>query len=197
MKLITLDQIKPGMVCLSGGNTWIQKQIRFFTKREVKEWSVFSHSFVVMKGPQEITSSFETSSTIVHSMPMSSKLKEPDCLQVWELTQSSPEEADEANVKTYEEYSGVWYGYLSYLWFMWAWLCWKLFKKEPQTMWKAVANSVTCTELTCYNLVMRKNYARLFDGKDFSAQNPYKLRTMFEEHPELFREVGWLVLPKE
>jgi hypothetical protein len=127
---------------------------------------------------------------------MESKLLEPDCLQVWELLKTTPKETEEANKSTYEEYSGVWYGYLSYLWFMWAWLCWKVSKKEPDKMWKCVSNNVTCTELTCYNLTKRKAYKRLFIGKDFSAQNPYKLRAMFEENPELFREVGWVVLPK-
>jgi hypothetical protein len=162
----------------------------------VAEWSLFSHSFMVIDGPYGMLSSFETSSTIVHSMPMESKLEEPDCIQVWEMTESYPEENDFANKETYREYSGVWYAYFSYLWYMWAWLMYKLGRPEPQVMWKIVDPNVTCTELTCYNIERRKNYKHLFDGKDFNAQNPYKLRAMFEANPGLFREVGWLVLPK-
>lgn len=183
--MLQLSDIKPGMIGLSGGNSFIQKAIRFFTKSD------FSHSFPIVNGPCNIISSFETTSTITTSNPLINKLQEPDWLEIWELVATS-EDKNKALQDTFIEYSEEMYGHLSYIWFIYRWVC-RLFKKEPKTVWKWAAGGVTCTELTCYYISrLNPTFAKLLEGKDLSAQSPEELIHIMESNPKLFIYRGWL-----
>lgn len=178
-------EIRPGMIGMSGGNSFIQKAIRFFTKSD------FSHSFPISIGFEGVLSTFETTSTIVSSVPIEHKLAEPDWIELWEPI-CSEDIRRQALKEVYKEYAGTWYGYLSYLWFMYRWLIRK-FGKEPKHVWSWADNNVTCTELTCYYIAkLGPEFAALFSDLDYSAQSPEELIIIMKSNPHLFKRIGWL-----
>jgi hypothetical protein len=186
MRLIKLDELKPGMIALSGGNEFIQKAIKFFTR------SMFSHSFALMQGPYKILSSFETTSTIVSGADIAHKWEEDDYIQVWDVLEASDDEKRKSLKKLYKEYAKTRYGYESYLWFIYRAIC-RLFKYEPKIMWKWVSNGVTCTELSCYYLYnLNAIYRALFDGLDFNTLSPQELYNIMIFNPNLFKQIGWI-----
>jgi hypothetical protein len=186
--VIQLADIKPGMVGLSGGGTFIQKAIKYFTG------SQWSHSFTVMLNENGVLSALETTSTQVHLDPMINKMSEPDYVQIWEVI-APEEDLHRANELVRKQFLGMWYGYLSYLWFMYRWLLRKM-GKEPMTMWGWVSGGVTCTELTCTGIYyISEIFKGLFVGRDINTQAPQELEAIMINNPALFRFVGWLKLP--
>jgi hypothetical protein len=139
---------KEGMICFSGprkGN-FIQRGIKFFTR------SKFTHSFVVIKGPGEILTALETTSTLVCPTPVARKYNEDHYIEAWEIINENDRQLMLATSNViYRIYSGCWYGYLSYPWFMYKWLC-ECFGIEKKTMWKWCRGNITCTELTSKSL---------------------------------------------
>ena len=171
-------ELKTGMIFLSGGEELVQKAIKFFTR------SKFSHSFVIMPGPGGVLSALETTSTIVSFSPVSNKANEKNYIEVW-----LPSRVDELWLaKTYYDYSGKWYGYLSYTWFLYLWFC-RLFGYEPKKMWEWCNSGVTCTELTCTYL--SRIYPELFAGKDLNTLAPEELKEIMKASGE-FTLLGWL-----
>lgn len=186
--LVSLSDVREGMIALSGGSEFIQHAIKFFTRSE------FSHSFVVVSGPYGILSALETTSTIVSVSDLQHKTIEKDYVQVWEVLQATPLEKLRAAALTYQTYAKTRYGYESYAWFIYRAAC-RVVGQEPTVMWDCVSRGVTCTELTCFYLCnLNERYRALFSGIDFNTQSPEELRQIMLRNPELFREVGWLVL---
>lgn len=172
--------IKEGMIGFSGGNGFIQRCIKFFTK------SFFSHSFVTFK-TGDILSVLETTSTLVCATPFSRKRLESNYVEMWELVSAdeTSEFIRQINLN-YQLYSGNWYGYLSYIWFMYRWLARK-FGVEPTTMWRWCDRGITCTELTVSPLV---SLYHLFDN-DLNTYAPEELRKIMLQHPDKFTCLGW------
>ncbi|MGV8130858.1 MAG: hypothetical protein ACP5N7_02030, partial [Candidatus Pacearchaeota archaeon] len=124
------SQFEEGMICFSGGNSFIQKCIKFFTNCN------FSHSFVIVKGPSGILSAFETTSTICCLSSVCKKHGEKNYIECYRI---KDEFARSLLIRysglAYLGYAGNWYGYLSYIWFMYRWLMRK-FNIEKTKMWE-------------------------------------------------------------
>jgi len=178
-------EIKEGMIGLSGGNSFIQNAIKYFTK------SQFSHSFVVMDGPYRSLSILETTSTIVSLTPFSTKISEPNYIEMWEVI--STIEIKDILKNNYLTYAAQWYGYLSYLWFMWRWF-WRLLGIEKNVMWKWAVTGQTCTELTC-NGYLCILFPEIFVGKDINTIAPEELRVIMLANPDKFKCLGWFKTP--
>lgn len=183
--------LKPGMIGLSGGNKFIQESIRIFTN------SIFSHSFLTMKGPGDVLCALETTATIVNFSPLSNKDKEPGWIQMWEIL-ADPVEIEKASINTFAEYVGCRYGYESYLWFIYRAGARK-FRYEPLKMWDWVSHGVTCTELTCYTVEnINPTFHGIFEGRDYNTIAPQELSVIMHSNSDKFRCVGWLKpLPAE
>lgn len=181
--------IKPGTIGLSGGNQFIQRAIKLFTRSD------FSHSFVIFSGPGQIVSTIETTPTIVITAPFDAKDREPDWVQIWDVF--APDEAKQgAAEKIFRKYSGyAWYGYKSYLWFIYRAIV-RLFGKTPNQVWSWASHGVTCTELvTEYLRLISPVFKELLKDVDASAQTPEDLRLFMVAHPELFECLGWYQKP--
>jgi len=71
-------EFKEGMVCFSGGDSFIQKAIRFFTS------SKFSHSFVIVE-VEGVLCALETTSTKIVCDPVEQKYKDDDYIEAWSI----------------------------------------------------------------------------------------------------------------
>lgn len=170
--------VKEGMIGFSGGNTFMQRAIRFFIG------SRFSHSFTILNGPYGL-SALETTTTIVAVTPFDRKAIEDNWVEIWEIIYPLSKSLHLAD--SYYRNVGSWYGYLSYFWFMYRWVARK-FKHEPTTMWKWCNSGVTCTELTC------KYIDALFPGllkNDLNTYSPEELRNVMLNNIDKFTCVGW------
>jgi len=186
-ELIELKDIKVGMIGLSGGDTLIQKGIRFFTG------SIFSHSFVVIDGPNNIKSVLETTSTLVSVSPLDRKVNEPDWVQIWEPI--APDEYKKYAIsETYKKFVGKRYGYESYFWFIYRWIVRK-FGYEPTKMWRSFSKGVTCTELSCNYLFKIGSYFPELFKNDLNTYAPQELYEIMNNNQDFFRLKGWLKLP--
>lgn len=184
MNEILLKDIKPGMIGLSGGESWIQRKIKFFTK------SNYSHSFTIMKGPSGLDA-LETTDTVVCLSPMERKVYEKNYVDIWEPI-ASDEIKELAAKECYTEFSSEWYGYLSYLWFMYYWLM-GLFGKKPTKIWKWCPKGITCTELSCHYVIKLGNtFSNLFNGVDLNTQSPERLYEKMKQNTTLFKYLGRL-----
>lgn len=179
---ITVDEVKPGMIGLAGGEEWIQKQIKNFTN------SAWSHSFTVMNHTGEL-SVLETTVKYVHCIPLEEKASGTDYIAIWEPI-VDPVQMQDASDRLYMKYIGMLYGYESYLWFIYRFIMSK-FGKWPTKMWKIVANRVTCTELTVEGLHDTDSLKELFPY-DLNTYSPQELFEVIETNPDKFRWVGWL-----
>lgn len=175
---------KSGMIGLSGGDTFIQKAIRYFTG------SIFSHSFITMNGPRDILCALETTSTIVKLAPLEHKLSEPNWIEMWEIL-ADPIDIERASIQTFAEYVGSRYGYESYLWFMYRSGVRK-FGYEPLKMWDWASHGVTCTELSCYTIErINPSFHTIFEGRDYNTIAPQELSIIMHDRSDLFRCAGW------
>lgn len=182
MKNISLTEVKSGMIGLSGGNAWIQRQIMFFTQ------SNYSHSFVIFKGLSGVDV-LETTETIVCVSPLERKIRESNEVEIWE-PKASEQEKEAALRMVYEKYAAKWYGYLSYIWFIYRWAMRKI-GKEPTIMWKWCTDGVTCTELTvAYLCCLNDEYVQIFKERDINSQSPEELKKIMVSHPKLFDYIG-------
>jgi hypothetical protein len=182
-------KFEDGMVCFSGGDSFMQRGIRFFTR------SKFSHSFVVVK-IDGVLCALETTSTKVVCKPVDEKYSESNYIECWTMIESSDQV--ELFLKTMAAkyfYEGAWYAYQSYPWFIYNWFL-GLFGRESKTMWRWCQAfsifKITCTELTCKSL---KN--KFKPDMDENAVTPQKLRDNFLTIPNLIKKVGWIKLDKE
>jgi len=171
--------VRFGMIAQSGGNIFIQKAIKFFTR------SKFSHSFLILNGPFN-EAVLQTTETVVTVTGLVDKFFGKDYCVFYDV-EASMIERMYASQQTYVKYSGKWYGYLSYIYFIMRYFGYK--KPCPRSLsW-----GVTCTELVCFYLSnLNENYKKLFEGKDLSSLTPEDLRIIIEENKELFTEQGWL-----
>jgi hypothetical protein len=193
MNQITLSDIRPGMIAFSCGSSFISKAIAYFTRRAPQEL-VPSHSFPIHEGPGGILCAIETTATKVHVAPLIRKLDEHDWIEVYEPV-CEEQKIRYAAAQSFLIFPDQTYGYLSYLWFMWRWLLRK-FGVEPVRMWKWVDGGITCTELTCGDLILRGDqFVGLLGSKDLNALAPQDLKDIINQKPDLFRQVGWLKLP--
>lgn len=179
MKEISRNDVKFGMIAQSGGNIFIQKAIKFFTR------SKFSHSFLIMHSPYE-EAVLQTTEAMVTITPVEEKFFGKDYCVFYDI-EATMEEKVFAIKQTYIRYSGMWYGYLSYVYFIMRYFGYK--KDCPHSLsW-----GVTCTELVCYYLMrLNENYYNLFKGKDLSSLTPEDLRIIIEANKGLFKEQGWI-----
>jgi hypothetical protein len=181
-------EIQPGMIGLQGGNHFIQKAIRFFTR------SIWSHSFTVVDWPDGEMSTNETTATITKSAALYLKLMEPDWTAMFEPIASDAEKR-QAWVYAYKRHSGQWYGYLSYLWFMYRAVA-RLVGYEPTRVWTWANGGITCTEYTVtYLSAINKEFMLLFLGRDLNAYAPQELYQILVTNPKMFRFVGWVKMP--
>jgi len=169
-----------GMVGLSGGTSFMQKAIRYFTGK-----SKFSHSFVICDSCN-CYSALETTETRVTVTPVNRKLNEKNWVELWDVNESHENKRQALQV-CYYMHSGEWYGYLSYFWFIWRWIC-RLFGKELTSMWKWCSKGMTCTELTCSYLTILFPELFLNDGNTYS---PAELRKILTANPDKFTCLGW------
>jgi hypothetical protein len=182
MKYISIPDIKLGMIGLSGGKAWIQRQIMFFTGSE------YSHSFIIVPGVSGLDA-LETTDTIVCTSPMERKVHESNEVEIWD-TSASEDDRQFAWYTVYVSYAAKWYGYLSYIWFMYRWLM-RNFGKEPKVMWKWCTHGVTCTELNVkYLSLLGPEYRELFKDLDLNAQSPEELKQIMIKNPKLFTYIG-------
>jgi hypothetical protein len=183
--MITINDVKPGMIGLSGGKSFIQKAIEYFSR------SPFSHSFVIIDGPEDKTSVLETSDTIIQVVPLERKLSEPDMVEIYEPI-ASKKAKHRALSASYQAYAGTWYGYMSYIWFIYRWLMRK-FGKEPQHMWHCFNHGTICSELVSHYLFnLGGAHAKLLDGRDLNTLSPQEIYELIQQNPSLFRFVGEL-----
>lgn len=171
------------MICFSGGNSFIQRAIRYFTKCD------FSHSFVTMNGPNNIICALETTSTIVCLSPTRVKYSEKNYVECWRLVDPGGRQALEINSNlAFSNYAGHWYGYLSYIWFIYRWIMRNL-KIEPKKMWDWCNSGITCTELTLKSFP----YSDLLpEGRDDNTFAPKELHDIVVKNKHLFEFVGWI-----
>lgn len=193
MRQITLADVRPGMIGLSGGQSFIQRAIRWFTG---SDWS---HSFMIISGPLGELSAIETTDLKVRVASMQHKMAEPDWLQIWQILPGGDPDRERsdhlhAGLAMYLEYTDTWYGYLSYLWFMYRALMRKV-GYEPRTIWRWAAGGVTCTELTCYYLDQLDRVRHVLTSRDLNTLAPAELLAIMHARPDLFKPVGWLKLP--
>lgn len=172
-------EIKRGMIGLSGGNSFIQRAIRFFTG------SKFSHSFTIIAVGEEL-SALETTETRVTITPINLKLKENNWVQIWEVFAKKEEKLNALN-RSYYNHSGKMYGYKSYLWFLYRYFARK-FGKDPTRMWGWASKGITCTELTCDYLA--KLFPEIFIN-DLNTYSPEELRKLMLQHTDKFICLGW------
>lgn len=173
--------VRPGMVGLSGGKTFMQRAIRFFIG------SKFSHSFsTIMVGPE--VSALETTETRITVTPLIRKKSEKNWVEIWDVIAADTAILD-AIFETYSVYSGQYYGYLSYIWFIYRWIV-RHFGIEPTKMWEWCNKGITCTELTCSYL--SKLFPDLFLN-DINTYSPKELRKIMLENPDRFRLLGWYI----
>jgi hypothetical protein len=175
-------EVKLGQVGLSGGNTFIQRAIRYFIR------CAFSHSFVVMNVSEGILSALETTETRICVTPVMRKLFEDNWVEMWDVN-ASEEIKKEAVNYSYNKFSGEWYGYLSYLWFIYRWF-WRIFGIEKRTIWKWASQGVTCSELTASYLAFI--FPSMFVGKDLNTISPLELRNIMIANTDKFTCLGWL-----
>ena len=86
--------IREGMVGFAGGKTFIQRAIRFFIGSD------FSHSFIIVEGPDSAQAALETTETVVTVTPMVRKLSEKNWVELWEIKAPLYDKLDAAD-KTY------------------------------------------------------------------------------------------------
>jgi hypothetical protein len=179
--------INLGAIGFSGGDSFIQRAIRFFTGSD------FSHTFLVMAGPDAEPAALGTTATIVHFVPLEKEVDSSQWLWVVEPIASDKAKTDAATI-IYRHFSGESYGYLSYLWFLYRWAM-RQFGYEPMLMWDWAEPGITCTELTArYLSLLGPEFFDLFEGRDYSAIAPEDLRQIVIRNPHLFRVVGWVIL---
>lgn len=173
------NNVRYGMIAQSGGNIFIQKAIKFFTR------SKFSHSFLIINSPFD-EGVLQTTEAMVTITPIEEKYFGKDYCIFYDVD-ATMEEKIFAIKKTYVKYSGKWYGYLSYIYFIMRYFGYK--KPCPRSLsW-----GVTCTELVCFYLSnLNESYKKLFDWKDLSSLTPEDLRLIIEENKGLFVKQGWL-----
>lgn len=177
-------KFKEGQICFSGGNSFMQKAIRFFLGKN----ALYSHSFVVVKGPHEILSALETTETRVTLTPVSRKLDENNWIEVWEAVHPDITKAITINsLRAYILYSGWFYGYFSYVWFIYRWVV-RLFGVEPKRMWRWANRGITCTELT----MVSYPYV-IDDDRDINTVDPMILRDHVSKNKD-FKFVGYINL---
>lgn len=179
-------EIKLGMIGLSGGNKFMQRAIRFFTRSE------FSHSFVVVDGPYQVLSVLETTESIVCLSDFYRKDSEENYIEMWEPIIKI--DTSEILKKAYLTSVGKYYGHLTYVWFIYDWVC-SFFGYQPKIMWKWVNNGPTCTALVCEEY-LSKIFPHLFENIDFSTMTPEKLRKIMLNNPDKFKYLGWYKMPK-
>ena len=178
--MANLQDLKSGMIGQSGGNLFIQKAIRFFTR------SIFSHSFLIIEGPYKILSCLETTETIISLTDIFDKMENKDYIEVWKI-KASQAAIDGAASWAYMKYSGKWYGYTSYLYYIWR------FFTGSKKISKRLTDGTTCTELVCnYICMIGPEFSKLFEGIDLNTVTPQDLNEIMEANPALFEKIGWL-----
>ena len=173
--------LKEGDIGLSGGNSLVQRCIKFFTN------SQFSHSFTVIKSCGTFNA-FETTSTIVSLTPVDRKLYEENYVEIWRMVDNI--DIQSVLHEMFIFHSGHWYGYLSYVWFIYRWIC-KKFGYKTNKMWSWCINGITCTELTINPISII--YPELFTEYDVNTITPQDLRDIMVNNPDKFLFVGWYV----
>ena len=181
-KVITIADLKPGMIGLAGGYEWIQNAIKWFTK---SDWS---HSFTLMMHAGNL-SVLETTVKYVHCITIEEKMKDDDYIAVWEPV-CDPQQMNDASDRLYMKYIDMLYGYESYFWFMYRGLI-RLFGKDTTKMWRIVHNRITCTELTTEGLHDTNDLKDLFPN-DLNTYAPEELFGVIQANPTRFKWVGWL-----
>jgi hypothetical protein len=187
VKIIDISEIKAGDIGLSGGSTFIQKAIAFFTKSDL------SHSFSIGMMDNKLHI-LETTATKIHCVPLETKLSEPDFVEIWDVI-GNEDDITQAFNECCLDYVGTWYGYLSYVWFIYRFIAWQL-DYNPKTVWAWASPGTTCTELTCTNLMKRNGQLKECiesTGMDLSAIDPQSLKNIMIANPHLFRFKGYLV----
>jgi hypothetical protein len=169
------------MIGFSGGNGFMQRAIKFFINSE------FSHSFIVVDGPNGVISALETTDTRVCVTPIDRKLKENNYVKIYDVY-ASEDDKSQSIEHTFNSYSGNIYGYLSYLWFIWRWFC-RLFGVEKNIMWGWVSSGVTCSEVT--TAYLKEIYPNIFESMDLNAITPRELYKIITENNDKFICLGW------
>lgn len=178
--------IKPGDILLTGGDSFIQKKIRFFTGSD------FSHSCIVMPDYADKLSVLGTTSTIVNRAPLEHEIINSEWILVVEPNCNDDVKIGAAAV-TYLRYSGMLYSYQSYIWFIYRYICKKLFMYEPLSMWKFLRRGVTCSELVAYYIgLLGIKYRNEIIRRDLNAWSPAEIHELVLRRTDLFTVKGWL-----
>lgn len=186
MKIEKYNFIKPGMIGLVSGSSFVSNVIKFFTN------SKYSHNFLCLF-PQGLTASILELSSNVKVLPYNIyNDKDFEKYIIYEVNSSlvSQEEINYSVEKIFKEYTNSHYGFLQLIWFLYKWLMKKLFNKDVRHDKNWFTDGIICSEIIYYFLYnLNSKYRDIL--KDYNADTiqPADIADIIQNNPHLFKLV--------